>query len=149
VDRSAAPRPDWARLAARIIPTCLVPDAVAGAGVGLWALSVWLVELAGIRGSGSGALALLLFGALSIVWIIGGCLAGVALYYAYEAAAVRIPAGTALLAVLGQPAAVLAWQVSGSAVWLLVLLVLPAAFGLSAAGFTLPAPGTGRAAHGR
>jgi hypothetical protein len=149
VDRSAAPRPDWAHLAARIVPTCLIPDAVAGAGVGLWALSVWLVELARFHGSGSGALALLLFGALSIVWIIGGCLAGIALYYAFEEAVAQVPAGIALLGVLGQPAAVLAWQVTGSAAWLLALLVLPAAFGLSAAGVTLPAPGPGRAAHGR
>ena len=149
MERSAAPRPDWAHLAAQIVPTCLVPDAVAAAGVGLWAASVWLVELAGFRGIGSGALALLLFGALGIVWIIGGCLAGAALFYAYEEAVRQVPARIPVLAVLGQPAAVLAWQVSGSAAWLLALLVLPAVLGLSAAGGTLPAPGTGRAAHGR
>lgn len=148
MDRSAAPRPGWARFTAEIVPICVVPDAVAIGGVGLWALSVWLVDLAGFQGAGSGALALLLFGALSIVWIIGGCLAGAALFYAYEESVAQLPAGLALLGVLGQPAAVVAWQVSGSAAWLLALAVLPTVLALSVWAPTLDG-GTGRAAHGR
>ncbi|MGI5125705.1 hypothetical protein ACQEVB_02705 [Pseudonocardia sp. CA-107938] len=149
MDRSAAPRPGWARFAAQIVPTCVVPDAVAFAGVGLWALSVWLVELAVPQGATARAFALLLFGALTIVWIVGGCLAGAALFYAYEEAAPQVSPGVALLGAVGQPAAVVAWQVTGSAAWLLLLAVLPIRFGLAAAGVTLSAPGSGRAAHGR
>ncbi len=148
MDRSAAPRPGWARLAT-VVPLCLAPDAVAVAGLGLWAMSVWLVELAGLRGTGSGPLALLLFGVLGIVWIIVGCLAGAALFFAYEEAVhqMHVPGGVAVLGVIGQPAAVAAWQVTGTAAWLLALAVLPAFVWL--AGYSMPAGHNGTAAHGR
>ena len=149
MDRSAAPRPGWARLAT-LVPLCLVPDAVAGAGLGLWAMSVWLVELAGIRGIGSGPLGLLMFGVLGIVWIIAGCLAGAALFFAYEEAVhhMHVPAWVAVLAVIGQPAAVAAWQVTGTAAWLLALAVLPAIVCLPAA-LSMFVGHNGSAAHGR
>ncbi|MEA2621312.1 MAG: hypothetical protein QOH61_222 [Chloroflexota bacterium] len=148
MDRSAAPRPGWARLAAALVPLCLVPDAVAVAGLGLWALSVWLVELAGVRGTASGPLALLLFGVLGIVWIVVGCLAGAALFFAYEEAVHHWPVGLAVLGVVGQPAAVAAWQVTGTAAWLLALVVLPAVLCLPRGFSGFPGHG-GTVAHGR
>jgi len=148
VDRSAAPRPGWKRLATELVPICLVPDAVAVGGLGLWALSVWLVDLAGLHDAGSRTLALLLFGVLGIVWIIAGCLAGVALFFAYEEAVRYWPAGLALLGVLGQPAAVAAWQVTGTTAWLLALVVLPVVLCLPG-GFSGLAGHGGTAAHGR
>jgi hypothetical protein len=126
----------------------VVPDAVAVGGLGVWALSVWLVELSGLRDTGSSPLAFLLVGALGIVWIIAACLAGVALFFAYEESVVELPAGLALLGVVGQPAAVVASQATGSAAWLLVLVVLPAVLGLAAV-VSVHDGGTGTAAHGR